>query len=157
MKFARSLLVVLVLLSTSNLVAQEDTKPWWNPFAKSSESSEVRESSFFNGESADPEPMIKLPKLPWFSKSESTEPSKPKKSTFSKMGAATKKFWGSTVDFVNPFNDGSKTDNNFQGRGYQPQNLREEPKGRFSWLWPKKADPEPASVNDFLRMERPKF
>ena len=159
------MMVVWSLVSHSTFAQETTKKPWWNPFAQtesSSSSTSMRESSFFDQGSS--EPLFRLPSfLKGSSDGTATTASAPvtkKPSTFSKIGSQTKRFWNGTIDFLNPF-DG-KTSNNkpaMYGQGYQPQSQanQAESGSRFGWLWGNAKPEEPASVNEFLRMPRPKF
>ena len=70
------------------------------------------------------------------------------------MGKSSKKFWNSTVDFLNPFDSEPKP----KQQGYQPQNTKTSTgSGPFGWLWREEKTETPATVNDFLRQPRPKF
>lgn len=152
------LAIALLCLGPRLGVCQEENTPWWNPFSKTSEATEdVRDSSFFETQEKK-QSFFKMPefpsmKLPSWGGSE-TKKSQP--SAFSRMGSTTKRWWHSTVDFVNPFDDkiaDKKT------HGYQPQLLDEKSSkssGFFNWFSQPEPE-EPLSVNDFLSSPRPRF
>lgn len=173
---SRAFLPLFFLVAfTNQALAQDASKPWWNPFAKSestvttasatspvsSDAGQVRDSTFFNGK--DSEPLIKLPKLTWFGAGKKTvgSPSSTKKtSMLTKAGKTTKRWWGKTVDLINPFDSKSSGKDKaafFQQQGYQPQNVKRESKGPLSWLWQEQTVETPHNVNDFLRQPRPRF
>ena len=166
--------VMTILLLGTLLVAeaqgQETSKPWWNPFAttidssdgSSSDSEAVRSSSFFN----DPKPtadkpskkgsFFKMPSMPWRGTSSSG-------STLKKMTRSTKNMFSSTVDFMNPFDSSPApaASNSFRDQGYQPQKSREpivetrSGSGMFGWLWREEKTETPVSVNDWLKQPNP--
>ncbi len=81
-----------------------------------------------------------------------------------RMGQSTRRAWNSTTDFLNPFNDApaDKSPQSYQPaeQGYQPQNINKTTKsgsGPFGWMWREEQTERPASVNEFLRQERPRF
>lgn len=171
-----SLALVILFCCSSDLLGQDsssDTKPWWNPFSSSTSTTasqpQVRESSFFDGSNGPKEPLLKMPempslpsmpKLPWSASPSSSKTGKKpasskSKSMFRKMGDGTKKFWAGTVDMLNPFD--SKPEKKQQG--YQPQNIKRQSDsgGMFSWLYTEEVTETPTNVNEFLRLERPRF
>ncbi len=139
---------------------------WWNPMTWGGESSDssLRDSSYFNGEAKKSKGKPSawgLPKLSWgASDKESTSRTAPPRAPnmFQKMGQSTRQAWSSTTDFFNPFNDAPPAPKN---QGYQPQKLAEKPSasggGMFGWMKPKPPVEKPASVNDWLSQERPRF
>ena len=143
--------------------AQEEKKPWWNPF-KSTESAEVqapvRSSNIFGGSSemqsnmdpAEKKSWLKMPTMPklWGS---AGDPAKP--SPLKRMTDGTKKFWNGTVDLLNPFDSKEEARPN----GYMPQysQRQKQKSGWFDWMYTEEATPEPRTVNDFLRQPRPKY
>lgn len=146
--------------------AQAQESSWWNPatWGSSSADSSVRKSSYFNGEAKktkSDKPILHLPALPSAS-STVTTPAAPKPShgpsLLSKVQRSTQKAWHNTTDFLNPFNDAPPPK---QQQGYQPQNLhktKSSERGLFGWMWrEEESEQQPVSVNDFLRMERPRF
>ncbi|MEM8733589.1 MAG: hypothetical protein AAGG44_05190 [Planctomycetota bacterium] len=75
-----------------------------------------------------------------------------------KMGRASKKFWSSTVRFVNPFDKKPEPIVQRQ-QGYVPQRqLDAEAKkgGFFSWMTPE-PEPQYEDVNGFLGLSRPRL
>ncbi len=138
---------------------------WWNPvrWGSSSADSSVRKSSYFNGDAKKEKgdkPILHLPTLPSASSTATTaaatEPSHGP-SLLSKMERSTQKAWHNTTDFLNPFNDAPPP---VQQQGYQPQNLHKTTSsgsGLFGWMWREEKSEHPASVKDFMRMERPRF
>jgi hypothetical protein len=182
--FVRSWFVLLTFslltLSSSALCrsvqAQDSgsTATWWNPMSWGGGSSDsgVRKSTYFNGESKkekSDKPMFSLPTIPWAStEKEVPAATAPKASSgptlLGRMGQSTRQAWHNTADFLNPFNDGpaSKPQSGYQPaqQGYQPQNLNKTTtsgSGMFGWMWREEKTEQPASVNDFLRQERPRF
>lgn len=162
--FALALFLGYQVLSTHGtaLHAQEDSKPWWNPFATTSatDTAEVRESSFFKSGGGETGPLFKLPNWSWMKPKTSSSKGP---SMLQKMGKTTKQFWGNTVDFINPFDSNSKPQKS-QGyqllnSGYQPQKQKMEKAGSgpLGWLWREQTIESPTNVNDFLRLPRPKF
>ncbi len=164
---ARSILALAIALAALNQtsVGQEKTTQWWNPMtwnpmAESSSSGDtaVRKSTYFNGanQKSSDKPLLSMPKLPWTSAEQATNTAPAGPSTFSKMGQSTKRAWNNTVDFLNPFE--KKTTS--QQQGYQPQNSQKTTKagtGMLGWMWREETTESPTSVNEFLRQERPKF
>lgn len=146
--------------------AQSAASSWWNPMTWGANASDpsVRTSTFFNGEpkkEKSQQSAWRLPKLPWGatekeSAARSTQPRGP--NIFEKMGQSTRQAWHSTTDFLNPFNDTPAPPVN---QGYQPQRLEKNTAnsggGMFGWMKRKEPVEQPASVNDFLRQERPRF
>ncbi|MEO8271390.1 MAG: hypothetical protein ABI557_16835 [Aureliella sp.] len=163
-----SSLFVLSSHALSGPAYAQDSQPassWWNPatWGSSSADSSVRTSSYFNGESKkekSDKPSLSLPSLPWSSSESTTAPTPTPShgpSLLSKMERSTQKAWHKTTDFLNPFNDAPPPK---LQQGYQPQNLRKTTSsgsGLFGWMWREEKTEQPASVNDFLRMERPRF
>ncbi len=165
-------LLLASLLALSGPAQAQDSTPssstsssWWNPttWGASSADSGVRKSSYFNGEAKKEKidkPSLSLPALPWSSSETTTaaapKPSK-KPSLLSKMERSTQKAWHNTTDFLNPFNDAPAPQ---QQQGYQPQNLNKTTSsgsGPFGWLWREEKTEQPGSVNEFLKLERPRF
>lgn len=172
MKLKLPVLFLLVFAFGVSALGQDSDKPSWIPFARQSDGDTVRKSAFFDGGTGDEASGFHLPKWSWPSSSKKAtkatgassaavttkkppEKSSWARSTFGTMGATTKKFWGETVDFLNPFDNKREP----RQQGYQPQSLTEskEDSRFFSWLTPEPPESEPQSVNDFLRMPRPKF
>ena len=148
--------LMLVVFSSSSLVAQESKSSSWWPFGSAAKSEpETRTSSFF-GASA-PKPKSSTPsmfKLPSWSRSKSKS-----KSTFSKMGSSTKRWMSNTADFLNPFNDGKPKAS--QSHGYQTDywsdrnKPKEEKSSMFGWMWKEEEEQPISSVNDFLKQPMP--
>lgn len=145
--------------------ASSSDASWWNPlrWGPSSDDSGVRKSSYFNSDAKKEKtdkPVLRLPALPSSSSevttAAATEPSRGP-SLLSRMERSTQRAWHNTTDFLNPFND---TPPPPQQQGYQPQNLHKTSSsgsGLFGWMWREEKTEQPASVNEFLRMERPRF
>lgn len=174
---ARSCLV-LILTSLLCLVSPTSLRPahaqeapsatssWWNPMTWGASSSDpsVRDSTYFNGEpkkANNKSSSWSLPKLSWGAAEKaptarSTQSRAP--SMFKKMGQSTRQAWHNTTDFLNPFNDAPAPPVN---QGYQPQKLDKKTSssggGMFGWMKPKEPVEKPASVNDWLSQERPRF
>ena len=146
--------------------AQSAASSWWNPMTWGAGSSDpsVRSSTYFNGESKkekSQQSAWSLPKLSWGAAEKepaarSAQPRGP--SMFKKMGQSTRQAWNNTTDFLNPFNDAPAPPVN---QGYQPQKIDNKPPssggGMFGWMRPKEPVEKPASVNDWLSQERPRF
>jgi hypothetical protein len=156
------LLASLIAVQVVN--AQEDSAPWWNPFASQSQPADgsVRQSSYFNAsdqgatKSEESKSSFSLPKLPWSGES---KPKNTGPSTWDRMGSSTKKFWHSTVDFMNPFDDSPKPSPS-KSNGYRPQSqttTTTSGTGMFGWLWREEKTESPSTVNDFLRQPRPQW
>jgi len=162
----------VVLAMQPGCLAQESGgSSWWNPMTwgtGSDSGTGERKSTYFNNgttASAKEKSGWSLPTFPWATSEKSTSQSMPQGPTMmSRMGQSTRKAWNSTTDFLNPFNDGP-ADKSSQGyqpaqQGYQPQNLSKTSKsgsGPFGWMWREEQIERPASVNDFLKQERPRF
>ena len=139
---------------------------WWNPMTWGASSSDpsVRDSTYFNGEpekAKSKSAAWSLPKLSWGAAENkpAATPTQPRgPSMFKKMGRSTRQAWNSTTDFLNPFNDTPAPPVN---QGYQPQKLDKKTSssggGMFGWLKPTEPAEKPASVNDWLSQERPRF
>ncbi len=148
----------LVYFAGSIQAQTTDSTSWWNPTTWGADDGSVRESSYFSdsAKKSEDKPLFSLPKLSWPSSDKvATAPVKSSPSMLSKMGQSTKRAWGNTVDFLNPFDD--KPAKPVQ-QGYQPQNTTtKQGPGMFSWMWREETTETPTSVNEFLRQERPKF
>lgn len=156
------LLIVTLVCLVRPVGGQEAKSQWWNPTTWSSGDKTVRKSSFFSGSSqkaTNDKPLLSMPHMPW-SSSEKPATEKPPAtssgpSAFSKMGKSTKRAWNNTVDFLNPFDNEAAQP---QQQGYQPQTTTTKPgTGIFGWMWREETTETPASVNEFLRQERPRF
>jgi len=163
--YRRHLLLSFLLLSNGLLVSgiaptacgqTSDSSPtWWNPTTWGSSDDSVRKSSYFSNTETQSEgkPWLSMPQFPWSSAKK--KPSSAEPSLMHKMGQSTKRAWNNTVDFLNPFEDEPPEP---QQQGYQPQNKTSKPgSGMFGWMWREETTETPASVNEFLRQERPKF
>lgn len=157
-----NLVLLAMLLPTASQIAhaqEKEAKASWNPFRLASfekseplaSASDVRESSFFDGAKED-KPLFSMPKLTW---SKQELKSKPKgEGTMAKLGKTSKRWWGNTVSFLNPFDKPAP----MPQQGYQPQNAKAKSGGgAFGWLWREETTETPTNVNDFLRQERPRF
>lgn len=160
-----SLACTTLLRTTCAQESSSATSSWWNPMTWGAGSTDpsVRSSSYFNGESKqdNSKPAAwSLPKLPWGASDKepaarAAQPRSP--SMFKKMGQSTRQAWDSTTDFLNPFNDAPPAPKN---QGYQPQKLDKKSSnsgGMFGWMKPQPPAEKPASVNDWLSQERPRF
>ena len=157
MKAAIIPLLFLLALPFDEVRAQEGSKPWWNPLAPSSTTSEgnseVQKSSFFDSK---PAPAFKVPQLSWpsFGGGKKTQKGP---STFAKMSRTSKNMWNSTVDFLNPFDSPPPPP---KKTWLEPQLSNKEKSSESGWKWPwtqeKKSEP-PASVSEFLKQPRPQF
>ncbi len=155
------LMLSLVFLVVSPTRGQEATASWWNPMTWGSGDDSVRKSSYFSGSSkpapADSKPLFSMPTMPWSVERQEIAP-KPQStgpSMIGKMGQSTKRAWNNTVDFLNPFDPAPAEP---LQQGYQPQNTTTKSgSGMFGWMWREETTETPASVNEFLRQERPKF
>ena len=161
----------LLLTCPSPICGQENASQWWNPLSWADNDPSVRKSSYFSGSgksSGPAKPLFSLPKLPRSGAAtqevaaapSSTAPTQP--TVLGKLGQSTKRAWNNTLDFMNPFDQASETKpSEYQPlhQGYQPQNSKSTSKssGLFGWMWREETPEEPASVNEFLRQERPRF
>lgn len=144
--------VISFWLSASVASAQVTTAAGW--FGNDEDDS-VRTSSYFSDSkkpSSSTSSWKPSWKMPWFS-SQSKSRSK-SKSMFGRMSSTSKKWWGNTVDFMNPFNDGSSKP---QPHGYQSsywgsQTSQSQTKESSWWPWAKQEEEPIESVNDFLRL-----
>lgn len=130
---------------------------WWNPATWGDGDKTVRKSSYFSGsnqKSGESKSWLSFPKGPW-SASDKPAASSSGPSVFSRMGNTTKQAWNKTADFLNPFDDQPTPP---PQQGYQPQNTTtKKGTGMFGWMWREETTETPASVNEFLRQERPRF
>lgn len=100
---------------------------------KMSSSSESRDSTVFSG------PRLNLPKIEAFQTAKEATGR-----VFDSAKKSTSRMWNSTVDFLNPWDNP------------QPKSM---PKSKSNaWFFQKKEpEPEYSTVNDFLKLERPRF
>ncbi len=174
--FRWSVFGAVLVVCLGSMASGQETKPWWNPFGKSDAAvqpasatsampSDVRTSTFFNGGSDNAtksnskswKSMFKMPSWNWLQGKNKS--GRAKESMFAKAGRNTKKFWNSTVDFLNPF-DAPAAKPTLGNQGYQPQVLNQTQKsgdGPLGWLWQERTIEKPPTVNEFLRLPRPKF
>lgn len=164
-----TLVVLVVILLVRPASAQESSvsessTQWWNPTTWGEGDKTVRKSSYFSGanqKSGESKSWLSFPKSPW-SGSDKPAATSSGPSVFSKVGNTTKQAWNETVDFLNPF-DKQPAQPPQQGyqppqQGYQPQNTTtKQGTGIFGWMWREETTETPASVNEFLRQERPRF
>ncbi|MFO0943404.1 MAG: hypothetical protein U0930_21935 [Pirellulales bacterium] len=129
-------LVVFVLLFVfvaNRAAAQDKSKPamWkWT----SSSSSDSKESTMFNG------PQINWPQMPTFQGVKNST-----SRAFTSVKQTTGRAWNSTVSFLNPWDEESKSKSKSSNSG-------------GSWFFQKKEETKTyGSVNEFLRQERPKW
>lgn len=149
-RFVRPFALVCILLVANAAHAQDDGGSWWDFSPK--EKSTTQEDFFGRSKPMFSSEMFKLPKMPW-SSSDASKPRKSGPSMLSKMGQSTKRMWNSTVDFMNPFNNGPAP---ARTHGYQPQNTQKKSGGGpFGWMWREETTETPATVNDWLRQPNP--
>lgn len=169
--------LLLVVAVASNSIAQEKSSGLFNWFGSGDDSS-VRSSTFFGEKDDDAGFSLKMPKvgLP-FVGDRDTKPntgsevvtasanSPAKKSSkmftvnpLAKLGSTTKKFWATTMDFMNPFQKKKASGNSmFLGGGYKPQGQAAPKKKSFWSLGGEGELPEVDDVNGFLQQSRPRL
>ena len=154
-----SAVVSLCVLYCAAPVVGQESKPWWNLFATTSESKgATRDSSFFDSgdHGASESTSWKLPSWPWGGDKKTTASRSAGSTAISRMGKSTKRAWENTVDFLNPFDAPSKSTP--RPNGYQPQNEKPESKGGwFGWLRTEEPPEPPATVTEFLSQDRPRY
>ncbi len=150
---AVSILVVFVLLILPETTLSGQTVPLWEgKQADDTDDVNTRESSQFSSGGwrsvlRVPElPRLRPPTLPGFSGlRDSTS------STFNQAKRSTRRFWTKTKDFIlNPFD--SETDS--ESDRYSQEKTSN---GWFWWFSPQPEEPEVETVNEFLKLERPRM
>lgn len=103
--------------------------------------SNSKKSSMFNG------PDLNWPKMPTFQGVRSST-----SRAFNSAKQTTGRMWHSTVDFLNPFDDGPSKSSSSVTTSNGPTSTG------GAWFFQKKEEkPQYSTVNEFLRQERPKF
>lgn len=132
MKRMQQIVFVLLFVFVANQAwAQDKSKPalWkWT----SGSSSGNKESTMFNG------PQINWPQMPTFQGMKNST-----SRAFTSAKQTTGRMWNSTVSFLNPWDEESKSKSNKSGG---------------AWFFQKKEETKTyGSVNEFLSQERPKW
>lgn len=157
MRNVYALLLVSIWLSPSVFAQSEEDKSFWPIWGGSSRSdsdlSNSRESSVFNNPGKKDSENADLFQFPGWS-----APKWPGVPTFSGLRQktsrtmksarnTTRRWWNGTKEFLSPYPSDDDSQNSEPSSG----------NSWFGWFGRKQEEPEIATVNDFLRQERPRF
>lgn len=137
----RTLLVAVCCYWGQN--AFGETTGWsWGPFASSTTKSEVGATS---KASSSWMPQWKMPDVTGSAKKATKKVTDTTTKAWNSAARTTKRAWNKTTDFLDPFPDDPKSSSSSSSKSSSTS----------SWWGGAKKDEKPATVQDFLRQERP--
>jgi len=137
-------LVLLTVCCCFGVVAQAETTGWsWGPFASSATQSQVGVTS---KESSSWLPQWKMPDVTGSVKKATRTVTNTTTNAWNSASRTTKRAWKKTTEFLDPFPNDPQSSVNSSGSSSR---------GGSSWFGGSKKDEKPATVQEFLRQERP--